>query len=148
MFRGVSFHTIDQKGRVIIPARFRDLIKSGGGDGVMLATMDKCLFGYTYDYWNIIEQNVLSISNKDESYRRLRRVFIGGAFDCSFDKQYRVLIPPSLRDYAELEKEIVLVGVLKSFEVWSREKWDLENEKMKDDLVDEDVLKEISKLGL
>ncbi len=148
MFRGVSFHTIDQKGRVIIPARFRDLIRNGGGDGVMLAQMDKCLFGYTYDYWNIIEQNVLSMSNKDQLYRQLRRFFIGTASDCSFDKQYRVLIPPSLRDYAELEKEIVLVGVLKSFEVWSREKWDLENEKMKDDLADEDVLKEISKLGL
>jgi MraZ protein len=75
-------------------------------------------------------------------------VFIGGAFDCTCDKQDRILIPPTLRQYSALEKEIVLVGVLDHFEIWSRENWDSENVHMEEDMLKEEVRDEIAKLGL
>ncbi len=148
MFRGSSFHTIDQKGRIIIPSRFRDIIKAGGGDGIMITRMDMCLFAYTYDQWSKVEQKILTLSEKSENMRRFRRVFVGGAFDCSCDKQNRSLIPPSLRQYAGFEKEIVLVGVLDYFEIWSRENWEKENSQMELDMTNEDVRNEIARLGL
>ena len=80
--------------------------------------------------------------------RRFRRVFIGGAFKCPCDKQERILIPPALREYAEFDREIVLVGVLDHFEVWSRENWDNENLDMEKDMKREEVRNEIAKLGL
>ena len=147
MFRGCSFHTIDQKGRVIIPARFRDLIKANG-DGVMISRMDTCLVAYTFENWREIENKILSLAEKSESMRRFRRVFIGGAFECACDKQERILIPPTLREYAVFDKEIVIVGVLDHFEIWSRESWDSENMSMEEDMKKEDVRNEIAKLGL
>ena len=147
MFRGSSFHTIDQKGRIIVPARFRDIIKANG-DGVMVSRMDQCLVAYTFEEWREIEIKILSLAEKSESMRRFRRVLIGGAFSCARDKQERILIPPTLRDYAAFDREIVLVGVLDHFEIWSRENWDKENSHMEADMKKEDVRNEIAKLGL
>lgn len=80
--------------------------------------------------------------------RRFRRVFIGGASPCPCDRQGRVLIPPALREYGALEREIVLVGVLNHFEIWSRQNWDNENLYLEDDLKKEDVRNQIAKLGI
>ena len=148
MFRGSSFHTIDEKGRIIIPARFRDVLKAGGGDGVMVSRLDKSLFAYTFEEWSKIENKILSLAEKSGNMRRFRRVFIGGAFECICDKQGRILIPPSLRQYSELEREIVLLGVLDHFEIWSRKNWENENLTIEEDLENEEVRNEISKLGL
>jgi MraZ protein len=148
MFRGSSFHTLDEKGRMIIPARFRDVIRAGGRDGVMVSRMDNCLFAYAYDQWTKIENKVMAMAEKSDAVRRFRRVFIGGAFDCTSDKQGRILIPPTLRQYAHLEKEIVLVGVLDHFEIWSRESWEAENKDMEKDMQKEEVRNEIARLGL
>jgi len=148
MFRGSSFHTIDAKGRVIIPARFRDAINADGSDGIMVSGMDGCLVSYTFNEWSKIEKRILSLAEKSASMRRFRRLFIGGAFECSIDKQDRILIPPSLRSYAALDKEIVLVGVLDHFEIWSRTNWDMENENLINDLKEEEVRNEIAQLGL
>jgi len=148
MFRGSSFHTIDAKGRIIIPARFRDVIKAQESNGVMVSRMDGGLVAYTYDEWRNIETRILSLAEKSENMRRFRRVFIGGAFECACDKQDRILIPQNLRQYAELDKEIVLVGVLDHFEIWSRKSWDRENIHLDKDMKKEDVRNEIAKLGL
>lgn len=148
MFRGSSFHTIDSKGRIIIPARFRDVIKADGSYGVMLSRMDGALIAYTYDEWRKIENRILSLAEKSESMRRFRRVFIGGSFECPCDKQDRILIPQNLREYAGFEKDIVLVGVLDHFEIWSRKSWDRENIHLEKDMKKEDVRNEIAKLGL
>ena len=137
MFRGSSFHTIDSKGRIIIPARFRDVIKADGQNGLMVSRMDQGLVAYTFSEWF-----------KIESMRRFRRVFIGGAFECNCDKQDRILIPPILRQYAEFDKEVVLVGVLDHFEIWARENWEKENINLEKDMKKEDVRNEIAKLGL
>ncbi|RZB33736.1 MAG: MraZ protein [Desulfobacteraceae bacterium Eth-SRB2] len=148
MFRGSSFHTIDSKGRIIIPARFRDVIKAQESNGVMVSRMDGGLVAYSYDEWRNIEKRILSLAEKSENMRRFRRVFIGGAFECACDKQDRILIPQNLRQYAELDKEIVLVGVLDHFEIWSRKSWDTENIHLEKDMKKEDVRNEIAKLGL
>ena len=148
MFRGSSFHTIDPKGRIIIPARFRDIIKANGSYGVMLSRMDGGLMAYTYDEWRKIEARILSLAEKSDSMRRFRRVFIGGSSECACDKQDRILVPPNLREYAGFEKEIVMVGVLDHFEIWSKENWQKENMDLEKDLKKEDVRNEIAKLGL
>ena len=148
MFRGSSFHTIDSKGRIIIPARFRDVIKAQGSNGVMVSRMDGALVAYPYDEWRKIENRILLLAEKSENMRRFRRVFIGGAFECSCDKQDRILIPQNLRQYAEIDKDIVLVGVLDHFEIWSRKSWDRENIHLEKDMKKEDVRNEIAKLGL
>ena len=148
MFRGSSFHTMDSKGRIIIPSRFRDVIKADGSYGVMLSRMDGALIAYTYDEWRKIENRILTLAEKSESMRRFRRVFIGGSFECPCDKQDRILIPQNLRGYAEFEKNIVLVGVLDHFEIWSRDSWNRENMDLEKDMKKEDVRNEIAKLGL
>ncbi len=148
MFRGTSFHTIDAKGRIIIPSRFREVVQESGEEHLMISRMDKSLFAYTFAEWGKIESKIMSLAEKSENMRRFRRVFVGGAFDCACDKQDRVLIPPILRQYAEIEKDIVLVGVLDHFEIWSREHWDDENATMETDMKKEEVRNEIAKLGL
>ena len=148
MFRGSSFHTIDSKGRIIIPARFREIIKADGSNGLMISRMDKGLVAYTFDEWRKIESRILSLAEKSESMRRFRRVFIGGAAECNCDKQDRILIPPLLRQYAEFDREVVLVGVLDHFEIWAREHWEKENINLEEDMKKEDVRNEIAKLGL
>ncbi len=148
MFRGSSFHTIDAKGRLIIPARFRDVIRADGGERVMLSRMDGCVVVYVLEEWRRIETRILQLAQKNDNMRRFRRVFIGGAFDCTCDKQERILIPPLLREYAGLQKDVVLVGVLDHFEIWSREKWEQENQNLEKDLKQEEVRNEIASLGL
>ena len=148
MFRGTSFHTIDSKGRVIVPSRFRDIIRNGESDGVVISRMDGTLYAYPFEEWRKIENKILSLAEKSDSMRRFRRIFIGAAFECSCDKQDRILVPPALRLYAELEKDIVLVGALDHFEIWSLEKWNKELEEMENDNKKEDVRNEIAKLGI
>ena len=148
LFRGSSFHTIDAKGRIIVPARFREIIRDGDKPGVMLSKMDKGLVAYTFDEWFKLEEKVLSLAEKSETMRRFRRVFIGAASECNCDKQDRILIPALLRLYAGFNKEIVLVGVLDHFEIWSKDNWEKENATLEKDLQKEAVRDEITKLGL
>ena len=148
MFRGSSFHTIDNKGRLIIPARSRDFVRSKNGDGVMLSGMDGCLWAYPFKKWQELEKKILSLAETSETMRRFRRVFVGGASECNLDGNERILIPQSLRQYADLNKEIVLVGVLEYFEIWAREKWEQESTALEKDFKKEEVRNEIAKLGL
>ena len=148
MFRGTSSHTIDSKGRIIIPSRFRDVIKNDDNDGVVISIMDGALYAYTFEEWKKVENKILSLAEKSESMRRFRRIFIGGAFECLCDKQDRILVPPALRLYAKLEKDIVLVGALDHFEIWSVENWNTELEQLENDRKKEDVRNEIAKLGI
>ncbi|MDY6790935.1 MAG: division/cell wall cluster transcriptional repressor MraZ [Thermodesulfobacteriota bacterium] len=148
MFRGSSVHTIDSKGRIIIPARFRNLIKAENSNSLMVSKLDKCLVAYPIEEWHRVESKILSLAEKSDTMRRFRRVFIGGASECPCDKQDRILIPPLLRQYADFKKEITLVGVLTHFEIWCREQWEKENLAMEKDMKNEEVRKEIAGLGL
>ena len=146
MFRSSSFHTIDPKGRVIIPARFREVLKAEDVYGVVISIKDGCLYAYTFSEWKNLETKILAA--KSAAMEKFKRFFLGNACPLKLDKQDRILIPPSLRTYAGIEKDIVLVGVLDRFEIWSREKWDQENLKMEQDLEKEEVREEIASLGL
>ena len=148
MFRGSSYHTIDAKGRIIIPSRFRELLRDGERPGVMASNMDQGLVAYPFTEWRRIEEKILALAEKSDTMRRFRRVFIGGAFECFCDRQERILIPPTLREYAKFDKEIVLVGVLDHFEIWAKESWERENTVLEQDIQREDVRNEIARLGL
>ena len=148
MFRGNSIHNLDDKGRLIVPSRFRDVIRAGGGDAIMITRMDKSLFAYALNGWAKIEERMLDLADMSEHMRRVRRYFLGWAFECGCDKQGRVLVPPTLREYAGLAKEVVLVGLLDHFEIWSRDNWEKENEQMETDLQNGVVREEIARLGL
>jgi MraZ protein len=114
----------------------------------MVSKLDNGLVAYPFDEWSRIEKSIMSAPKKDELMRRFIRVFIGSAAECFGDKQGRILIPPPLRHYAGLEKEIVLIGVLTHFEIRSRENWDKENAQQEDDMTQAEVGAEIAKLLL
>jgi MraZ protein len=148
-FRGSSNNTIDPKGRIIIPVRFRDIIKQSEEQKLVISRMDGCLVVYTIEEWKNIEQKILSFAKKSANMRRFRRVFIGGSSECSIDKQNRILIPPPLRSYAHLEKDIVLAGVVDHFEIWSSADWENENREIDKTMgEDEEFNSEIAELGL
>ena len=151
MFRSSSFHTIDAKGRIIIPARFKsDLInnqlKGQEKPGVMISNRDECLYAYTFDEWEKVEARILAA--KSSNMADFRRFFLGNSCECMLDGQDRVLIPKSLREYACLEKEIVLVGNLDHFEIWNRNKWEEVNKKTEEKLKEPEVREEIASIGL
>ena len=148
MFRGSFSHTLDDKGRVIIPARFRNIIQTEGGDAVILTEKDNCLYGYTLNEWSAFEKRIKSMADMSDTFRRYLRRLVGSVQECTFDKQGRIVIPPEMRSYAGLEKEVELVGVLDHFEIWSPENRTIENEKLEKELQQVEVRNEIAKLGL
>jgi len=148
MFRENSSHKIDANGRLIIPVRFHPLIRKGGENGVMVTRMDNTLVAYPFDKWRILEAKILSLPIKSDGMRRFRRIFIGSSSECFLDKNNRIVIPPSLRAYAELKKEVILVGVLDHFEIWSHDNWEKENLQHVEDLKDEELKSQIASLGI
>jgi MraZ protein len=148
MFRGQSQHTIDDKGRIIIPSRFRNVISSGGGDAIVLTRLEKAVIGYALNGWSKFEERILDSADSSGNMRYLRRYFLGSAIECGYDKQGRVLVPPTLRNYAELKKDIILVGLLDHFEIWSLKNWDAHNELIENNIQKGDVHAEIARLGL
>lgn len=148
MFRGTSYHTIDDKGRIVIPSRFRELVRSDGADGMIVTRMDQCLLGYPFEAWSKVEAKIMELAETSESMRRFRRMFIGAAAECSCDKQDRILIPPTLRQYAGLNRDIVLVGVLDHFEIWSRDNYEKEDVALENDLKNLEARNEIARLGI
>ena len=146
LFRSSSYHTIDTKGRIIIPSRFKDVIKTDGQAGVMISFLDNALYAYTFNEWRNIEKKILA--NKSRHMVKFKRVFIGNACECMSDKQDRIRIPQYLREFAGLEKEIALVGLLDHFEIWSKENWIKENQLVNKDLEKDEVRDEIASIGL
>ena len=124
------------------------MIKSDGSDKVIISTLDNGLVAYTPVQWQEIESKILDMVEKNDNMRRFRRFFIGGASECVCDKQDRVLIPPMLKDYAKIDKEIVLVGVLDHFEIWSKKNYDNQGLMLEEDIKKEEVRNDIAKLGL
>ena len=147
-FRGSSNHTIDSKGRIIVPSRFRKAARGENGEGVVITRMDECVVVYPFEQWCRIEDKITSLAATSDRMRRFRRVFIGSAHDCVPDKQDRILIPPTLRDYAGLEKEIVMVGVGNHFEIHSQQRWEAQTQRHEEDLGEKEFRDEIAGLGI
>ena len=124
MFRGRFEHTIDPKGRVSIPAKFRELLGEKYDDRLIITTgLDPCLVAFPYEEWVNVEEKVSSLSMVKKEVKAFQRVFISGATECPIDKLGRVLIPPTLRSHAQLEKDVVFAGMLKKFEIWSKQRF-------------------------
>jgi MraZ protein len=125
MFRGIAQLNLDSKGRLAVPARHRELLLDRcAGHLVITADADRCLLVYPLPDWELIQQKLEGLSNLDPRVRDLQRRLIGFAVDVDMDNSGRVLIAPALRQYAQLEKNVVLVGQGKKFELWNQENWE------------------------
>lgn len=113
-------HTLDGKGRVIIPSRFREELQDRF---IVTRGLDSCLFVYPLGEWSNLERKLKTMPFTKAEARAFLRLFFSGASEVEPDKQGRILIPPLLRDHAELNKEVVFIGVSNRAEIWSREKW-------------------------
>lgn len=142
MFMGEYNHTIDAKSRLIIPSKFREIL---GDEFVITKGLDGCLFVFDNTEWTAFEeklQKLPSLTNPD--VRKFVRFFMAGATAVEVDKQGRILIPTSLKDFAALEKDVVLIGVGSRMEIWSKERY--EETVTYDDM--EEIAKHMSDLGL
>ena len=120
MFMGEYNHIIDAKGRLIIPARFRELL---GEEFILTKGLDGCLSIYPMDAWEAFETKLRALPLTNKNARTFTRFFVAGATNCELDRQGRILVPQTLREFAGLEKEVVLTGNLDRIEIWSKEKW-------------------------
>ncbi len=121
MFMGEYQHNIDTKGRMIVPAKFRDGL---GESFVLTRGLDQCLFAYPQEEWKILEEKLKKLPLTKKDARSFTRFFFSGAVECEVDKQGRINIPQPLRKYSKLEKECVVIGVSNRIEVWAQEIWE------------------------
>jgi MraZ protein len=146
MFRGRSIHTLDAKGRIRIPTRFREILKTRYQDRFVITNFDRCLIAYPLQEWEIIEEKLGELSLVRQDVKAFQRFFISGASECNFDKQGRVLIPQTLREHASLDREVVLAGMVKSFEIWSKPQWDEEIKRSHDNFAE--ITSTLAELGI
>ena len=141
MFKGEYNHTIDEKGRLIIPAKFREEL---GSEFVVTRGLDGCLFGYNNTEWEAFEAKLraLPLTNKDA--RAFQRYMLAGAASVEIDKQGRILLPQNLRTFAGLEKDVVLIGVAGRIEIWNKDIY--EKASAVDDM--EEIAENMAALGI
>jgi len=143
LFIGEYQHTIDSKGRVIMPVKFREAL---GSKFVLTKGLDSCLFVYPNEEWINFEKKLRSLPLTSRDARAFIRFFFAGACECELDKQGRILIPGNLREYAGLEKDLVIIGVSTRVEIWSKDKWDEYNNTS--DLDHESIVEKMAELGI
>ncbi|MBQ2934938.1 MAG: division/cell wall cluster transcriptional repressor MraZ [Lachnospiraceae bacterium] len=141
MFMGEYNHTIDAKGRLIVPSKFREAL---GDEFVVTKGLDGCLFVYDNKEWTAFEEKLKALPLMNKESRKFVRFFLAGAANVEVDKQGRILVPSVLREFAELDKDVVLVGVGSRIEIWSKTKWEDASEY--DDM--EEIAEHMSELGL
>ncbi len=121
MFMGEYHHTMDDKGRIIMPAKFRESL---GENFVVTRGLDNCLFVYPAEEWQSMEGKLTKLPLTRQDARAFVRFFLSGAVDCEFDKQGRISIPNNLREHSHLVKDVVIIGVANRLELWSKERWE------------------------
>ena len=141
MLIGEYEHTLDAKGRLIMPSKLREDI---GEKFIITKGLDGCLFAFSIEEWKKFEEKLrtLPISNKDA--RNFSRFFFAGAIDCEIDKQGRFLISSNLSEFAGLEKEVIIVGMDSRLEIWSKEKWI----KFDEDISADEIAEKMEMLGI
>lgn len=143
MFMGEYQHSLDSKGRLIIPAKFREEL---GDSFIVTRGLDHCLFVYPKSEWDILVQKLKSLPLTRSDARRFVRFLLSGAIECELDKQGRITLPASLREYAELEKEVVAIGVSNRVELWSKSRWESYLDEA--EAIYEDMAETIEELGI
>jgi len=125
MFLGEYQHSLDIKGRITVPAKFRDGL---GTRFYATKGLDNCIFLYPQDEWSSIEEKISVLPITRADVRSFARFFLSGASELEIDKQGRVLIPPNMREYANIDKDLIIIGVGSRIEIWSTEKWAIYNQ--------------------
>ncbi|MBU5426802.1 division/cell wall cluster transcriptional repressor MraZ [Tissierella pigra] len=143
MFIGEYQHTLDTKGRIIMPSKFRESL---GDEFVMTKGLDNCLFVYPKNEWTILEEKLKTLPLTNRDARAFIRFFFSGASEGNLDKQGRVLIPSNLREHSKLDKEAVVIGVSTRIEIWSKEEWESYNND--DNLSYESIAETMAELGI
>jgi MraZ protein len=147
MFRGRYEHTIDAKGRTSLPARYRDALTAAGERRIVLTSaLDPCLVAYTMPEWNAFEERLGKLPQFDRAVQKVKRIYVSGAVECDIDDSGRILIPPTLRDYAKLAKDVLWAGNGKEAELWDKQTWLLHFETTEDER--RDISARLAELGL
>jgi MraZ protein len=124
MFRGRYEHTIDAKGRTSLPARYRDALEATGERRIVLTSaLDPCLVAYAMPEWAAFEDRLGKLPQFDRAVQKLKRIYVSGAVECEVDDSGRILVPPTLREYARLAKDVLWAGSGKYAELWDKEAW-------------------------
>ncbi len=125
MFRGSFEHSVDSKGRVSVPSRFRELLAERY-EGKLVLTMDfdKCIMVYPLEEWERVEEKIKSLPQSQKEVKDYTRFVFSNATECELDRQGRILIPPPLREGARISKSVIVVGILNKMEIWDKGVWD------------------------
>jgi MraZ protein len=150
IFRGRFEYTIDPKGRVNIPSRFREQLSETDMETVVITNYSGCIYAYPAVEWERIEEKLAAkVSSVNKKKNAFVRFFVGGAVEVVPDKQGRILIPPSLRSYAGLDRDVVILGMPNRFEIWDQQRWDVEISRFeKEGFEDPELSREIDSLGI
>ena len=143
MFMGEYQHTIDAKGRLIIPAKFREGL---GEHFVVTKGLDHCLFVYPQSEWKVFEQKLKQLPLTSIHARKFLRFFFSGAVECDLDNQCRIMLPANLRTYADLKKDIVSIGVNNRVEIWNKQNWKEYNEE--ENFISNDLAFKMENIGI
>ena len=136
-------HTIDAKGRLIIPAKFREGL---GEHFVVTKGLDHCLFVYPQSEWKVFEQKLKQLPLTSVDARKFVRFFFSGAVECDLDNQCRIMPPANLRTYADLKKDIVSIGVNNRVEIWNKQNWKEYNEE--ENFISNDLAFKMENIGI
>lgn len=143
MFLGEYQHSIDAKGRLIVPSKFRDDL---GEHFVVTKGLDRCLFAYSKSEWQIFEEKLKQLPLTSAGARKFVRFFFAGAIECDLDNQGRINLPPNLREYAGLKKDVVSIGVNNRVEIWNKDGWNEYNNE--ENYISNDLAFEMESLGI
>lgn len=136
-------HSIDAKGRLIVPAKFREGL---GEHFVVTKGLDNCLFAYPQSEWKAFEQKLSRLPLTSTDARKFVRFFFSGAVECDLDNQCRIILPINLREYAHLKKEIVSIGVNNRVEIWDKQSWRAYNEE--ENFISNDLAFKMENIGI
>ena len=143
VFIGEYEHSVDAKGRAIMPAKLREDI---GENFIVTKGLDKCLFAYSKSEWENFEEKLKTLPLTNKNARDFVRFFLSGAIECELDKQGRFLIPSNLRNYANLEKEIIIIGVGTRLEIWNKNSWT--NYSSEENISADEIAENMTMLGI
>ena len=143
MLIGEYEHSLDAKGRIIMPSKLREDM---GEKFIVTKGLDGCLFGFSKNEWNNFEEKLKTLPLTNKNARDFVRFFLSGATECEIDKQGRFLISSNLRDYATLEKDVVIIGVGTRLEIWSKDKW--KNYNSDENISADEIAENMTMLGI
>ena len=136
MFIGKHQVKLDPKGRISVPAKFRESLSIRGSNQLVITLWGRCLVAYPMDEWQEVERRARELDTSQEDVRNFLRKFYANAADCQVDGQGRILIPEHLRTDAGLEKEVLMSGIGVKFEIWNRDRWEQEVQPTQDRMVE------------